>query len=370
MKNPIPRSIWVEKGQPDFVQIIDQRLLPHEKRVNDLKSTRDCERAIADMEVRGAPLIGITAAFGMYFAAIEALRHDDGITCLEKKAGFLKATRPTAVNLAWAVDQQMEVYRKHGFNEKLPGVLFENACRLMEEDAEMCRSIGQFGLALIEQIAREKNGGTVNILTHCNAGSLAVIEWGTATAPIYHAHQKGVNVHVWVDETRPRNQGANLTAYELGEAKVPHTLIVDNAGGHLMQHGQVDIVFVGCDRLSRTGDAANKVGTYLKALAAGDNEVPFYVCLPSSTIDWGVSDGVSEIEIEERNEREVKYMPGMLNGRIEEVLICPETTPAYNIGFDVTPARLITGLVTEKGVCEASEDSLTRLFAESTPKAS
>ena len=368
MKNPIPRSIWIEKGQPDFVRIIDQRFLPHEQRTNDLKSTKDCERAIRDMEVRGAPLIGITAAFGMWFAGREAVEQADSLSYLESQAGFLKKSRPTAVNLMWAVDQQMNLIRKEGWSSKTPDRLFENACRLMEEDVEVCKSIGAYGLELIEAIAAKKNGETVNILTHCNAGSLAVIEWGTATSPIYQAHLKGIDVHVWVDETRPRNQGANLTAWELGKAGVPHTLIVDNAGGHLMQHGQVDLVFVGTDRVTKTGDVANKIGTYLKALAANDNNVPFYVCLPSSTIDWEVSDGLKEIEIEERGESEVRFIQGKEDGEIKQVLICPENTSGYNIGFDVTPARLVTGLVTERGICEASEAGLVNLFKRESGK--
>ncbi|MBI1182941.1 S-methyl-5-thioribose-1-phosphate isomerase [bacterium] len=364
LKNPIPRSIWLQEGDEPFVQIIDQRFLPHENRTNDLKSTLDCERAIKEMEVRGAPLIGITAAFGMYFAALESLRHDDGETCLQKKAAALRASRPTAVNLMWAVDQQMALAKAHGFNQQLPEALWNNAKMLMEEDAEVCRKIGTYGLELIKEIAAKKPGEPVNILTHCNAGSLAVIEWGTATAPIYQAHLQGIKVHVWVDETRPRNQGANLTAYELGVAKVPHTLVVDNAGGHLMQHGMVDLCFVGCDRVTKNGDVANKIGTYLKALAANDNQVPFYVCLPSSTIDWQISDGLSEIEIEERSDEEVRYIQGLHDGEVKQVLICPETTAGYNIGFDVTPARLVTGLVTERGICQASAAGLASIFPD------
>ncbi|MGB0432039.1 MAG: S-methyl-5-thioribose-1-phosphate isomerase [Bacteroidia bacterium] len=362
MKNPIPRSIWIKESEQPFIQIIDQRFLPHQSKVNDLKSTRDCERAIMDMEVRGAPLIGVTAAFGMYFAAIESLKHNDGETCLKKKAGFLKQTRPTAVNLMWAVNHQMALAQKHGFNKSLPTVLWHNAVKIMQEDVEVCRKIGEYGLDLIKQIADNKNGEPVNILTHCNAGSLAVVEWGTATAPIYQAHLQGINVHVWVDETRPRNQGANLTAYELGLANVPHTLIVDNAGGHLMQHGKVDICFVGTDRVTKTGDVANKIGTYLKALAANDNNVPFYVCLPSSTIDWNISDGLNEIEIEQRTDDEIRFMQGKHNGEIKQVLICPESTRGYNIGFDVTPAKLVTGLITERGICSPSEKGLASLF--------
>lgn len=363
MKNPIPRSIWVKEGSESCIQIVDQRFLPHERRVNDLASTADCERAIRDMEVRGAPLIGITAAFGMWFAGLEAMGKSDPISDIRQQATFLKKSRPTAVNLMWAVDQQMQLVKSSEWSDQLPHALFENACRLMEEDAAVCKSIGEYGVKLIEAIAAKKPDGVVNILTHCNAGSLAVIEWGTATAPIYQAHLKGIKVHVWVDETRPRNQGANLTAWELGQAGVLHTLIVDNAGGHLMQHDQVDLVFVGTDRVTKTGDVANKIGTYLKALAAKDNEVPFYVCLPSSTIDWEIADGLNEIEIEVRSDDEVRYMQGKDGDRITQVLICPEDTKGHNLGFDVTPARLVTGLITERGICEASEEGLAALFS-------
>lgn len=370
MKNPIPRSIWIKEGGEKLVEILDQRLLPHKRVVKVLSSTADCERAISDMEVRGAPLIGVTAAFGMYFAVVEALRSSNFESALQEKAAFLKASRPTAVNLMWAVDLQLRFVEQHQGQADVAEKVFAHAVEIMEEDAHVCRSIGKHGLKLIQAIAEKKKGATVNVLTHCNAGSLAVVEWGTATAPIYQAHLSGIDTHVWVDETRPRNQGAHLTAWEMNEAKVPHTLIVDNAGGHLMQHQQVDLVLVGCDRVTRQGDAANKIGTYLKALAAADNKIPFYVCLPSSTIDWQVRNGLQEIEIEERNSSEVQYVQGLLNGEVAQVRICPEGTPALNIGFDVTPARLITGFITENGICEASEEGLSRLFpkqAKSSP---
>lgn len=364
MKNPIPRSIWIKEGNEKLVEILDQRFLPHKKVVNGLGSTADCERAISDMEVRGAPLIGVTAAFGIYFAVSEALESDDFETVLEEKSAFLRASRPTAVNLMWAIDVQSQFIAQNRFADDLPDRVFANAVKLMEQDMAVCESLGAHGLNVIKDLSRKKKGAPVNILTHCNAGSLAVVEWGTATSPIYQAHLSGIDVHVWVDETRPRNQGAHLTAWEMNEAQVPHTLIVDNVGGHLMQHGQVDLVLVGCDRVTRDGDAANKIGTYLKALAAADNQVPFYVCLPSSTIDWQVRDGVQEIEIEERSSKEVQYVQGLLRGEVEQVRICPENSPALNIGFDVTPARLITGFITENGICEASEEGLVSLFPQ------
>lgn len=364
MKNPIPRSIWIREGDKKAVEILDQRFLPHKKVVNVLKSTADFERAISDMEVRGAPLIGVTAAFGMYFAVLEALLTDDFDAALNDKAKFLKASRPTAVNLMWAVDLQLDLIKRYRENQDLADKVFRHAEEIMEQDAKVCESIGAYGLELIKEIAKRKGGGPVNVLTHCNAGSLAVVEWGTATAPIYQAHLSGIEVHVWVDETRPRNQGAHLTAWEMDQAGVPHTLLVDNAGGHLMQHGQVDLVLVGCDRVTREGDAANKIGTYLKALAAVDNGVPFYVCLPSSTIDWKVRNGIKEIEIEERDSSEVQKVQGLWKDEVVQVQICPENTPALNIGFDVTPARLITGFITENGICEASEEGLSQLFPE------
>lgn len=349
-------------GEPNYVQIIDQRFLPHETRKVDLRSCEDCEHAIREMLVRGAPLIGVTAAFGIYLATIDEPEKGRGRQeHLAEMAAFLKASRPTAVNLAWAVDEMLS-HLKEVDDHTLSAKAWNKACELMEEDAGLCKRIGEFGLPLIQEIAKRKAGEPVNILTHCNAGSLACVEWGTATSPIYQAHLSGIPVHVWVDETRPRNQGAHLTAWELGEAGVPHTLVVDNAGGHLMQHGMVDLVLTGADRVSRNGDAANKIGTYLKALAAYDNKVPFYVCLPSSTLDWNIADGVKEIEIEERTPDEVRFVQGSDGGSTKQVLICPEDTPAYNVGFDVTPARLITGIITDKGICEASEKGLCALY--------
>jgi methylthioribose-1-phosphate isomerase len=320
------------------------------------------------MEVRGAPLIGITAAFGAAFAVQEAKRLEGSThewqTAMGHLIAQLRAARPTAVNLHWAIEQQLAYMATRQDDEKLALELFEHAIVLMDEDRETCRRIGTHGLGLMRQIAERKNGEPVNILTHCNAGSLAVVAWGTATAPIYLAHLEGLPIHVWVDETRPRNQGANLTAYELGLAGVPHTLIADNTGGHLMQQGLVDLCLVGCDRVTARGDVANKVGTYLKALSANDNGIPFYVCLPSSTIDWGIQDGLAEIPIETRSPQEVRYVRGMVNGQWQDVLICPPDTPALNIGFDVTPARLITGLITERGICQANKEGLRSLFGE------
>lgn len=364
MKNPIPRSIWTVEEPERWVEIIDQRWLPHKRVVNQLTTSHHCYRAILDMEVRGAPLIGTTAAFGMYFALLECKNAGLGFEEFAAKASHLRSSRPTAVNLMWAVDEMLKFIQPNFNNADVLNATWQKAHELMEEDATLCRRIGEHGVALIEEVFKQNGGKTVNILTHCNAGSLACTEWGTATSPIYQAHLKGIPVHVWVDETRPRNQGANLTAWELNEAGVPHSLIVDNAGGHLMQHGQVDLVFVGADRVTRNGDAANKIGTYLKALAANDNNVPFYVCLPSTTIDWELNDGIAQIEIEERSQDEVRYIQGKVDNEVKSVLICPEGTPAFNLGFDVTPARLITGIITERGITNATEQGLRSQFPE------
>lgn len=355
------RTIWTTEDR--YVEVIDQRKLPHEWVVVKLLTYKDAEVAIKDMTVRGAPLIGATAAYGIYLAVRELVEQQLDGTFLDQAFTDLRASRPTAVNLFWALDKMRAAL--DGAEDFLQ-TAWDAAARIVEEDVETCRMIGVHGLPLIEALAAEKHGNTVNILTHCNAGMLGCIEWGTITSPIYQAVQKGLNVHVWVDETRPRNQGANLTCYELTRHNVPHTLIVDNTGGHLMQHGMVDMVIVGTDRTTRQGDVANKIGTYLKALAAKDNGIPFYVALPSTTLDWTITDGLKEIPIEERNQDEVKYVTGKSkqSGRIEEVLICPETTNASNYGFDVTPARLVTGLITERGVCEASEEGLLGLFPE------
>lgn len=355
------RTIWTTEDR--YVEVIDQRKLPHEWVVVKLLTYKDAEVAIKDMTVRGAPLIGATAAYGIYLAVREMTEQKLDAPFLDQAFSDLRASRPTAVNLFWALDKMRAAL---GGSADLLQTAWETAAKIVEEDVETCRMIGVHGLPVFEAIAAKKNGETLNILTHCNAGMLGCIEWGTITSPIYQAVEKGLKVHVWVDETRPRNQGANLTCYELTRHNVPHTLIVDNTGGHLMQHGMVDIVIVGTDRTTRQGDVANKIGTYLKALAAKDNNVPFYVALPSTTLDWTINDGLKEIPIEERNQDEVRYVIGKSRetGKMDEVLIAPETTKASNYGFDVTPARLITGLITERGVCAASEEGLLSLFPE------
>ena len=352
------RTIWLKPDDPAVVEIIDQRRLPHEYCIHELRSWQDARTAIADMYVRGAPLIGATAAWGLYLAALETPTAAN----VRSAAEALLASRPTAVNLRWAVDRILALLDTSdaGLVERIRA----DAEAICDEDIEISRGIGEHGVALIEEIARRKKGDTVNILTHCNAGALATINYGTATAPVYFAQQRGIDVHVWVDETRPRNQGSQLTAWELGRSGVPHTLIVDNAGGHLMQHGQVDIVITGTDRTTRCGDVANKIGTYLKALAAHDNGVPFYVALPSTTIDWQSRDGITEIPIEERDAREVSHITGLGADGITTIKTTPAGTPVSNYAFDVTPARLVTGLITERGVCAASEAGLLGLFPE------
>jgi len=353
------RTIWLKPDDPAVIQIIDQRLLPHEYRVHDLRSWQDACDAIADMYVRGAPLIGATAGWGLYLAALETPSED----AVRTAANSLLASRPTAVNLRWAVERILQVVdRTDAAN--LVNAIRDDAQAICDEDVEISRGIGEHGVALLETIAQQKPGGVVNVLTHCNAGSLATINFGTATAPIYFAQRRGIDVHVWVDETRPRNQGSQLTAWELAESGVPHTLIVDNAGGHLMQHGLVDIVITGTDRTTRCGDVANKIGTYLKALAARDNDIPFYIALPSTTIDWESRDGLCEIPIEERDPTEVSHIHGVLDGKRTVVRTTAENTPISNYAFDVTPARLVTGLITERGICEASEEGLLGLFPE------
>lgn len=357
------RTIWVDENDNSIIHTFDQRLLPHEIKMVEIRTSEEAANAISEMLVRGAPLIGATAAYGLYLAALN-YKGDELLNHLKRESEKLSATRPTAVNLNWALKRMLSSVEKAKNQEQTVSLLLDEANKIVEEDVENCRMIGVYGLEIIEEISRNKKGDAVNILTHCNAGWLACIDWGTATSPIYQAHEKGIKVHVYVDETRPRNQGANLTSFELQEQGIPHTLIVDNAGGHLMQHGMVDMVITGTDRTTKTGDVANKIGTYLKALAAKDNGIPFYVALPSSTIDWEISDGLKEIEIEERNPREVKYIFGKGKNGLEEVLICPENTPAANYGFDVTPARLVTSLITERGICNASEDGLSNLFSE------
>ena len=319
--------------------------------------------AIHEMHVRGAGLIGASAGYGMYLAAIEAAKSDSFDQHVANAAARLKATRPTAVNLTWAIERQLISMAEEKTVQGKIGLALRTAKQIAAEDEEQCRMIGQHGLNLIEQVARTKNGRPVNVLTHCNAGWLAFVDYGSALAAVYAAHDRGLSVHVWVDETRPRSQGSKLTAWELGQHGVPHTIIADSAGGHLMQRGVVDLVIVGSDRTTRTGDVANKIGTYLKALAAQDNKIPFYVALPSSSFDWTIRDG-SEIPIEERGAEELKRAEGWRDGEMLEVSVAPENSPAANYGFDVTPRRLVTGLITERGVCKADEKSILELFPE------
>ncbi len=364
------RTIWLKPDDPRVIQIIDQRHLPHQFVIEDLTSVEEVARAIREMHVRGAGLIGATAGCGMYLAALHAPRDSeeafkDAVAAAGEK---LKATRPTAVNLEWAVKRQLENMRTAADIELKIDRAYQTAQAIADEDAEFCRRIGDHGLKLIEDISQRRSGNVVNILTHCNAGWLAFVDYGTATAPIYAAHDKGLNVHVWVDETRPRNQGARLTAWELGQHGVPHTIIADNVGGHLMQHGLVDLVITGTDRTTSTGDVANKIGTYLKALAANDNGIPFYVALPSSTFDWTMRDGVKEIPIEQRDATEVKYMSGQHAGETTAILLTPKDSSAANYAFDVTPARLVTGLITERGICPASEEGVLGLYPEKKQK--
>jgi methylthioribose-1-phosphate isomerase len=354
------RSIWLE---PDghSVSAIDQRRLPHDFVVAQLTSCDSAAGAIASMLVRGAPLIGATAAYGMALA----MRADSSDAALDQACKTLIVTRPTAINLKWALEEMRSLLRPLPPSQRAAAA-YSRAAAIAEEDIAINKGIGRHGVALIEAIAaKKKPGEPVNVLTHCNAGWLATVDWGTATAPIYLAHDRGKAVHVWVDETRPRNQGASLTAWELGHHGVPHTVIPDNTGGHLMQHGMVDLVIVGTDRVTANGDVCNKIGTYLKALAAHDNGVPFYVALPSPTIDFSVDEGISEIPIEQRSAEEVTHMTGRTaDGRIETVRIVPEGSPVANYGFDVTPARLVTGLITERGVLRADRAALASAFPE------
>jgi len=354
------RTIWLA-GDGETVEIIDQTRLPHEFITVPLKTLGDAAKSIADMWVRGAPLIGATAAYGMALA----MREDASDAGLATAYDTLYATRPTAVNLRWALDDLKALLGPLSEGERAAAA-YARAAEICDEDVAICSSIGDHGVALIQDIATSKGANApVNILTHCNAGWLATVDWGTALAPIYKAFDAGIDVHVWVDETRPRNQGASLTAWELGQHGVAHTVIVDNAGGHLMQHGKVDMCITGTDRTAASGDVCNKIGTYLKALAAFDNGVPFYVGLPSPTIDWTLTDGVRDIPIEERNAGEVTRIRGRTDsGKITEITITPDGSPAANYAFDVTPARLVTGLITERGVSDASAEGLKAQFPE------
>jgi len=355
-------TIWVHPDNKQIIQVIDQRKLPFEFVVADLKTAGDAFEAIKNMTVRGAPLIGVTGAYGIYLGLVSG-NDKDWKTDMIRTAGYLKMARPTAVNLVGMIDEMIDKLSACLTKETACTMALEEANRIKLREIAWSEAIGNFGSEIIETISKRKNGIPVNILTHCNAGWLACVDWGTATAPIYKAFHKLIPVHVWVDETRPRNQGARLTAWELSQEGVPHTVITDNSGGHLMQHGMVDLCIMGSDRTTLKGDVANKIGTYLKALAAFDNNIPFYVALPSSSIDFRISDGIRDIPIEERCGDEVSLIEGKLeNGQIGTISIVNETSKVANFGFDVTPSKYITALITERGICNASEDDIAGLF--------
>ncbi len=357
------RTIWPDPDNSNTILIIDQRHLPHEFVIEPLTTLNDTVAAIKDMHVRGAGLIGATAGFGMHLAAINSTKGALD-SALAKAARELDNSRPTAKNLKWAVDRILTAVAKEENEEKKKAIIFQTACDIADEDAAFCKALGQHGLTIIQGLKKAEKGQTINILTHCNAGWLAFVDHGSATAPIYAARDAGIDVHVWVDETRPWNQGAKLTAWELQQEGIPCTLITDNAGGHLMQQGMVDMVIVGTDRTTHTGDVANKIGTYLKALAAHDNNIPFYVALPSSTFDWQIDKG-SDIPIEERSGDEITSISGLTsNGTIESIQLTAPGTKALNYSFDITPARLVTGLITERGVVSANRDAIHKLFPE------
>jgi methylthioribose-1-phosphate isomerase len=358
------RSVWFDDSEPGIIYVIDQEKLPFLLEIKELRSVDDVYNAIKDMTVRGAPAIGAAGAFGMYLATLEITAHTNTREHLKNAAEYLISCRPTAVNLSWAVNKMLTKLSDKAQQTPIIETALITAKEICENEVNNCRKIGINGLPLIEKISIGKQGAPVNILTHCNAGWLACIDYGTAMAPVFVAHEKGIPVHVWVDETRPRNQGARLTTYELGNCGIPYSLVADNTGGHLMQHGLVDIILVGSDRTTRTGDVANKIGTYLKALAAFDNKVPFYVALPSSSIDFTISDGLSEIKVEERDPEEISMVSGFAEDKIMSVRICPENTRSVNYGFDITPARLISGLITEKGICKATEKDILKMFSE------
>jgi methylthioribose-1-phosphate isomerase len=356
------RPIWLDTDLRT-VKVIDQRLLPHRLEILELTTVEQVVDAIRQMVVRGAPLIGVTGAYGVLVALLTAADEAQ----FQRSCARIRNARPTAVNLAWAVDRVLNVVGKADSFEARAKIVRREASLIAEQEVDHCRRIGEHGARIIAQISRAKGRRTVNLLTHCNAGWLACVEWGTATAPMYVAHEMGIDLHVWVDETRPLNQGARLTAWELGKAGIAHTVITDNAGGHLMQRGRVDLVVVGTDRTTHTGDVANKIGTYLKALAARDNQIPFYVALPSSTFDWHARNGLEEIAIEDRHADEVRFVQGETRGAIQNVLVPPADSPASNPAFDITPARLVTGFITERGICEASEAAIAELFPEKGP---
>lgn len=358
------RTIWIGEENPATIQIINQRKLPFSFEIETITSVDEMAIAIKEMHLRGAGLIGAAGAYGMYLALIEADKSIDFEQELNQSAKKLKATRPTAVNLSWAIDLMLQKIDAFKTKKNRIALAKEAADAIADQGAEDGRLIGEYGLELIREISKKKNGNTVNILTHCNAGWLAFVDYGSATAPIYAAFDEGIDIHVWVDETRPRNQGARLTSWELEQHGVKHTVIPDNTGGHLMQHGKVDLVIVGSDRTTRNGDVANKIGTYLKALAAKDNAIPFYVTLPSSSIDWDIEDGIKEIPIEERDAKEISYMEGLYEDKIVEIMITSEQNVGANFGFDVTPARLVTALITERGICQANQKSILKLFPE------
>ena len=364
VQNKKYESIWLDDSDPAIVRVINQQKLPFCFEIKELRSVEDVYCAIKDMTLRGAPLIGAAGAFGIYLATREVTNLTNTREHLVNAAKYLVSCRPTAVNLSWAVNYVLNKLNNDYSTEKLSERVLVAARDICEMEKENCRQIGKHGLKLIEEISIRKKGQPVNILTHCNAGWLACVDYGTVTAPIYFAYDKGIPVHVWVDETRPLNQGSRLTAWELGQYGIPYTLIADNTGGHLMQHGMVDLVLVGSDRTTCKGDVANKIGTYLKALAAFDNNIPFYSAMPSTSIDFSISDGLSEIIVEERDQEEVKNVTGFFNSEIHSVRLCPENAVALNYAFDVTPARLITGLITEKGICGASEKNIKKLFSD------
>jgi methylthioribose-1-phosphate isomerase len=358
------RSIWIDESDPGIIWVIDQEKLPFLFEIKELHSVEDIFNSIKDMTLRGAPLIGVAGAFGMYLATLEITSHTNIGDHLNNAARYLISSRPTAVNLSWAVNKVLKKLSVISSPQELSSVALAEAVEICEAEINNCKQIGSYGIKIIKEINEKKNGDKVNILTHCNAGWLACVDYGTVTAPIYLAHEMGIPLHVWVDETRPKNQGAMLTAYELGNEGIPYTLITDNTGGYLMQKGLVDVVFSGSDRTTRKGDVANKIGTYLKALGARDNNIPFFVALPTSSIDLSIRNGLNEITIEERDPDEVTSVSGFANGKIMSVRICPEDTKAKNYGFDITPARLVTALITEKGICKATEKDIRKLISD------